>query len=72
MTIRGFKEEERQGNGQGFQRRERQYGPFETTIELPGEVDPEPATAAYKDGMLRLMLPKTEQARARRLHIEVN
>jgi len=40
-------------------------------VTLPCEVDADKATAQYKNGRLRLALPKTEQARARRVKVKV-
>ena len=72
VTIRGVKEEERSERSQGFSRKDRAEGPFLTHINLPAEIDVEAATAGYRDGILRLMLPKTPASRARLIHIEVD
>jgi HSP20 family protein len=71
VLLRGVKETERHEDEQGFRRLERRIGSFMRVISLPAEVDPDAATAAYRDGVLHLMLPKTEAARARRIRVEV-
>jgi HSP20 family protein len=38
---------------------ERSYGPFSRTFILTSDVDPDRVTATFKDGLLRLELPKT-------------
>ena len=55
----------------GFYRRERSYGAFRRTIELPGEVDESKIEAAFKNGVLKITLPKTKEAQARIKHIDV-
>jgi HSP20 family molecular chaperone IbpA len=37
---------------------ERSYGPFARTFKLSEEVDPDGVTAQFKDGLLRLEVPK--------------
>jgi len=71
VILRGTKDEEHEESGQGFQRMERRYGSFVRAFQLPAEVDPDAATAAYREGVLHLVLPKTEQSKARRIHIDV-
>ena len=41
-------------------------GRLQSVVALPGEVVPEKATAAYRDGVLTVHLPKAEQARWRK------
>ncbi len=47
------------------------YGPFARAITLPCEVDTEQAEGQYRNGVLRLRLPKPEQARTKRVHVDV-
>ncbi|WP_449371140.1 Hsp20/alpha crystallin family protein [Thiomonas sp.] len=47
------------------------YGSFQRAIPLPAEVEVRNASARYKDGVLRVELPKTHQARQRRVSVEV-
>lgn len=51
-------------------RAERGAGTFVRTFELPGTVDSSLITAEYKDGVLRVVVPKSDEERARR--VEVN
>lgn len=71
LVLRGEKSEEREERGRGFHRMERRYGSFVRTIVLPCEVDPDKAKARYRDGVLRVTLPKTEASKARRVRVEV-
>jgi len=69
LTLKGEKHEEREDRGRGW--RERSYGSFYRTIQLPGEVDADKVTAAYKKGILTIRLPKTATARERGRRIPV-
>jgi HSP20 family protein len=55
--------------GRSYLVRERWAGRFGRSINLPGMVDPDGIRASYEQGVLRLELPKAEQARARRIPI---
>ncbi len=72
MVIRG----ERKPLGGRPQRRYSQmeitHGPFQRAILLPAEVNPEQATAVYKDGILEIALPKAAPARGTHFRIVVN
>jgi HSP20 family protein len=72
LIIRGEKREEREERGWGFHRMERSYGSFMRTVALPGEVNPDKATARYRDGVLQVRLPKTEASKARHVRVEVH
>ena len=50
---------------------ERTYGSFERTIPLPAEVDGEKAKSEFKNGLLRITLPKREGAKPRSHKINV-
>ncbi|HVC32665.1 MAG TPA: Hsp20/alpha crystallin family protein [Chloroflexota bacterium] len=46
------------------------HGEFSRTIDLPVEVNPQQAKATFQDGLLKLELPKVEEARQHRLHVQ--
>ena len=71
LTIRGEKKYEREENERGQYRVERSYGSFERSIALPTEVDEAKAKAEFKNGVLRLTLPKKPGAQSRRKKIPV-
>ncbi|HET8529351.1 MAG TPA: Hsp20/alpha crystallin family protein [Gaiellaceae bacterium] len=48
-----------------------EYGPFERRIELGDEVDPTNVTAAYDQGMLRVVLPLARRSPQGKVSIEV-
>jgi HSP20 family protein len=71
LILRGEKGEEYDERGRDYRRLERRYGAFLRTISLPAEVQPEQAVARYRDGVLRVTLPKSEASKARRVSIQV-
>jgi len=53
-------------------RSERFFGRFQRTITLPSPVSEERVKATYKDGVLNLVLPKTEAAKPRQIEVSVS
>ena len=52
-------------------RRERRFGSFRRTLELPGEVDESKIVASFKKGVLKVELPRTKEAQSKIKHIDV-
>jgi HSP20 family protein len=53
-----------------WHRRERQYGNFARTVELPFPVDPEKVEARFEHGVLKVTLAKHESARPRKIVVK--
>lgn len=70
LTLRGEKKSERSGESEGRAWSERSYGEFRRVIELPVEVEADKASAAFKNGVLSITLPKSQAAKVR--HVPVN
>ena len=70
LTVRGEKREESTSEKAGYHRIERRYGQFERRVRLPDYVDVEKIAASYKDGVLKLEMPKSEAAKARSIQIK--
>jgi HSP20 family protein len=71
LTIRGEKKEEQKEEGKDYYRRERTFGSFRRTLELPGEVDETKIEASFRKGVLRIELPRTVEAQNKIKHIAV-
>ena len=71
LTISGERKEEVEKKEKGYFYSERSYGSFSRSIQLPAEVKTEKASAVFKDGVLEIRLPKTEQAKQRGVTIKV-
>jgi HSP20 family protein len=69
LTIRGEKKDERGGEGKHFT--ERYYGSFERQIPLE-DVEEDKAEASFKNGVLTISLPKSENPRTGVKRIAIN
>lgn len=59
LTVSGEKKQEEEKNEKGWYRMERHYGSFNRTIPLPCEVEGDGIDASFKNGVLKIKLPKT-------------
>ncbi len=72
VTISGEKHSETEATEEtGFYRVERSYGRFERTIPLPVEVRVDEATATFKNGVLKVTLPKEQASKRNVRKVEV-
>jgi HSP20 family protein len=71
LTIQGTKEQVAEEKAEKVHRYERTYGSFERSFTLPGTVDPAAIKAAYEHGVLTMVLPKLEKAKAREIKVEI-
>jgi HSP20 family protein len=58
LTLRGRRKPQEPARPDNYFRMERSYGPFVRTFVLAPDVDPDRVTAQFRDGLLRLELPK--------------
>jgi HSP20 family protein len=70
LTLRGEKRSETKDDDRQFS--ERYYGRFERRIGLDAEVDENKVSADFKNGILTVTLPKSEQARSKAKRIAIN
>lgn len=71
LTISGERKHEEIDEDKGsYHRVERSYGRFERTFMLPTTVEANKIEAQYKEGVLRVALPKKEAAKPREITIE--
>lgn len=70
VTISGErKEEEKREEGNTF-RSERFYGRFQRSITLPQPVDSSKIQATYRDGVLTVVCPKSEEAKPKQIQVK--
>jgi len=69
LTLRGEKRAGEPAEGTGSVR-ERQFGAFHRQVSLPGEVNFDSVQADARDGVLKIRLPKQEEARRRKIPIQ--
>lgn len=70
ITVSGERKNEKKYEGGKTSREERFFGRFTRSIALPKQVDSARVKATYKDGLLTVHLPKTEEAKPRQIQIQ--
>jgi len=68
LIIEGEKKSDREDHP--YIRRERRFGSFQKSVQLPYRVDSGNVEAVFKDGILMIRLVKSEEARPRRIQIK--
>jgi len=69
LTLRGERKFEKEHDGKSYHRVERSYGQFVRSFSLPNNVDREKIKADFSNGLLRIELPKREDAKPRTIRI---
>ena len=72
LTVRGERKLEREEKREGYHRIERAYGTFARSFSLPATLDPEKVTAEYKNGVLRIFVPRRSEAKPKSVSVKVN
>ena len=72
LSLKGDRKFQKEDNGKGYQRVERNYGSFARFFTLPETVDTEKVRADYALGVLTVTLPKKEIAKPRSIKVQVN
>jgi HSP20 family protein len=62
LTISAHQEQKEESSNEKYSRREFKYSSFQRTFTLPDSVDGEKIAASYVDGVLKVELPKREEA----------
>lgn len=70
LWISGEKKEEKEEKGKTFHRVERSYGEFRRVIPLPATVAEDKVSAEFKSGILRVAVPKSAEARPKRVEVK--
>lgn len=71
LTIKGERKLEEETKEEDYYRLERRYGSFERTLPLPTAVKTDKIKAKFKDGVLEVTLPKTEEAKPKEVKVKV-
>jgi HSP20 family protein len=72
LTIQGEVRSDEQEKDTRYHVRERRWGAFSRQIALPTSVDANAVQADYNNGVLTLTLPKSEEAKPKRIQIQAN
>lgn len=72
LVVSGEREMSTGGVAERFHRVERAYGKFSRRFRLPAKVDREAVDASYRDGVLRIVVPKIESSAAGKQRVEIH
>lgn len=72
LTLKGEKRQAKEEKDEHYHLIERSYGAFTRTVELPAPVAADKVKATFKNGVLTITLPKTEEAKRKAISIEVD
>jgi HSP20 family protein len=71
LALAGERKFEKEEKGRKFHRVERAFGSFNRTFELPTDANAGKITAEFKDGLLKVHLPKSEEAKPRSVEVKI-
>jgi HSP20 family protein len=71
LTIKGERKKEEEAKDTDCFRSERVCGSFQRILQLPSEVIGDKAKASYKDGVLRVIIPKSQKSVPKEVKVEV-
>jgi HSP20 family protein len=72
LTLKGEKKQEKEEKDKNYHRVERSYGSFCRSFQLPTSVKADKIKAGYKDGVLSITLPKTEEVKPKEIPISID
>ncbi len=71
LTVRGSREPVKIGEDESYHRRERWYGNFTKTVEIPFPIDAEKVEAKLNKGILSISLPRLEADKPKKITINI-
>lgn len=69
VNIRGERRREEQVQDENYLYQECYWGRFSRSVILPQEIDPDKSSAELKNGILRVVLPKVDRTKTKKLKI---
>ncbi|MDA8242045.1 MAG: Hsp20/alpha crystallin family protein [Nitrospiraceae bacterium] len=70
LTVRGSRRSEELAEGESFPHKERWFGQFNKTFELPFDIDADGIRAQLAGGILEISLPRAEAEKPRKIEIK--
>lgn len=71
VTVSGETKEEKEDNEKNYYQKQLRYGRFSQSVVVPTIVQADKADASFKNGMLTLTLPKSEEVKPRQIKVRV-
>jgi HSP20 family protein len=72
LVISGERKSESKSDGAEIYRAERYFGKFQRSVSLPATVSAKDVRAEYKDGVLTVTLPKSEESKPKQIEVKVS
>jgi len=72
LTVSGGRKPEELEEGATYHRRERAYGTFTRSFQLPFKVDPQKVEASLNNGILTITLPRAEEDKPKKIAVRVS
>ena len=69
LTLSGERSHENEVKEENYLRKERAFGKFHRSFALPDGLDPKKIDADYKDGVLKIEIPKPEEKKPRKIAV---
>ncbi len=71
LTIKGERKQEKQEKEENYHLIERSYGSFCRSVKLPKEVKHDKVKASFRNGVLKIVLPKSEESKKKEVKVKV-
>ena len=71
LTIAGERKSEKEEKNKKFHRVEWAYGSFSRSFTLPEDADADKVAGDFKDGVLKVHVPKSEKAKPKKIEVKV-
>ena len=69
LTLKGERKHDNEVKEDHYYRKERFYGQFQRSFTLPEDVDPDKINAEFKDGVLKIEIPKPEERKPKKIAV---
>ncbi|MBU4332405.1 Hsp20/alpha crystallin family protein [Patescibacteria group bacterium] len=71
LSVTGESEHKSEVDEKNYYRKEVRYGSFHRSVALPASVDGLKAKAEYENGVLKVIIPKAERAKPKKIQVEI-
>ena len=71
LTLKGARKEVKENESKGARYTERLVGSFLRTMDFPTEIEADKIKAAFKNGVLEVILPKSEKSKPTQVQVEI-
>lgn len=72
LTLKGEKRRETVSEHENHDFNERRFGKFSRSFVMPDSIKPEKIRTSFKDGLLRVSIPKSQPAKEKEIKVEFN